>query len=235
MFTMTGEYICTIMYRSNIRSTQFFLHDINITNWLHSLTQKSGKSIDNRVYLQLQNKSSYLYSKIYELCWCRDEAWNHKADAAACLSYLLALANVFSPGLCGLECREHVSVESAVQSQIPQTGGGQNTFPLQDIAEQLWTEWKPELHFKNKNNNNNNNILTTLHIPSHRTKTASGRISRDSHSCSPMHWTKKTQYFYSNTLHNIDSTNGLQSEQLCNILFGVEWKEDVFIQSTSGP
>lgn len=63
-----------------------------------------------------------------------NETTKHCVCVCVCVLYLLALWNIIFPSICGLQCREDVSIQSAVQSQIPQTGTGQDAFPLQDVA-----------------------------------------------------------------------------------------------------
>lgn len=53
------------------------------------------------------------------------------------VSHLLALLDVIFPGVCGLQRREDVSVQGAVQSQVLQAGQGQDAVPHQDVAQQL--------------------------------------------------------------------------------------------------
>lgn len=53
------------------------------------------------------------------------------------LSHLLALLDVVLPGVGGLQRREDVSVQGAVQSQVLQAGQGQDAIPHQDVAQQL--------------------------------------------------------------------------------------------------
>lgn len=53
------------------------------------------------------------------------------------VSNLLALLDIVLCCVSGLQGGEDVSVECAIQGQVLQTGSGQDTFPLQDVAQQL--------------------------------------------------------------------------------------------------
>lgn len=64
----------------------------------------------------------------------------HSCRTCEFVSYLLAFLDVFLCSFCGLQRRQNVSVQSAVQSQVLQAGRGEDAPPQQDVVQQLHTK-----------------------------------------------------------------------------------------------